>query len=690
MRNFTLLIIVLLLSLTSLAQTKEVCGIVKDSLGDPLPFVSVYFEGVEKAAQTDFDGKYCIYVASDTIALKFAYIGYDEVEEVVDGRDEINIVLVESSENLEEVEISCTPLSAKAANRLYPKKNRSKKKGMGFGKSSTKSIGSYDAAAPAGPAGATGGSGAIGGDSPVYYMMSTDGAEAAPPSYKVPATSAAVKDKKSSVKSEVISSEISTDDISDESRELIELVETDIDNNIHAGILTAGEIHDFSKWEMWQDISSTALSSWEEYWDVKMKDRFTLQLMNEEGKPVIDAEVSLINEGNDIWKAKTDNTGKAELWANLQEELIGPDASLRMEVNYNGKRQDIETISAFKDGVNHLTIDTKCEVPNAVDLMWVVDATGSMGDEINYLKVELNDVIQQVKANNKDLEINMGSVFYRDEGDAYLTRETSFSSNIDKTIEFIKEQRADGGGDTPEAVEAALEVAIEKMKWSKNARARVLFLVLDAPPHQEPEVLEKLWRLNELAAAKGIRIVPITGSGIDKSVEYLMRSMALSTNGTYVFLTDHSGVGGEHIEPSTDEYDVEFLNDLLVRLIDQYTFAPDCNNDDFVEDALSDNNANNNQNNNGNNQGDPNDPLIDLLPNMKLYPNPTAGPMTIELEEAAKELFITDYAGKIIRRLTDVQEGMREVDLSDFPSGVYFVRYHNGKKGLSEKFVIAH
>ncbi len=685
MKNFILLIIPLLLSLTSIAQTKEVCGIVKDDLGEPLPFVSVFFEGVEKAAQTDFDGKYCIYAPSDTTTLKFAFIGYEEVEEVVDGRDEINIVLVESSAALEEVEISCTPLSAKAANRLYPKKkDRSKRKGMGFGKSSVKNIESYDAAVPSGPAGATGAAGVMGrGSSSVSYLRSTDGAESAAPSYKVSATSTAVRDEKSSIKSTMISSEISKDDLSDQPREFPEIKEADTDNEIHAGILTAGEIHDFSKWEMWQDISSVALSSWEEYWDVKMKDRFTLQLMNEDGKPVIDAEVSLINEGNSIWKAKTDNTGKAELWANLQDELVSPDALLKMEVRYRGKKHNIDQVSYFKDGVNHLTIDAKCEVPNMVDLMWVVDATGSMGDEINYLKVELNDVIQQVKANNKDLEINMGSVFYRDEGDAYLTRQTEFSKDINKTIDFIKEQGADGGGDTPEAVEEALEVAIEKMKWTKNARARMLFLVLDAPPHQEPEVLEKLWRLNKLAASKGIRIIPITGSGIDKSVEYLMRAMALSTNGTYVFLTDHSGVGGEHIEPTTDDYDVEFLNDLLVRLIDQNTFAPDCNNDDFVKDALSDDGINDNNNQGNNNHPGP-------LPNMKLYPNPTAGPMTIELEEVAKELFITDYAGKIIRRLTNVQAGKRAIDLSDFPSGVYFVRYHNGKKGLSEKFVIAH
>lgn len=49
-----------------------------------------------------------------------------------------------------------------------------------------------------------------------------------------------------------------------------------------------------------------------------------------------------------------------------------------------------------------------------------------------------------------------------------------------------------------------------------------------------------------------------------------MRFLAITTNGTYVFITNHSGVGNEHLEPSVGEYEVEYLNDLLVRLINKY------------------------------------------------------------------------------------------------------------------------
>ena len=49
-----------------------------------------------------------------------------------------------------------------------------------------------------------------------------------------------------------------------------------------------------------------------------------------------------------------------------------------------------------------------------------------------------------------------------------------------------------------------------------------------------------------------------------------MRYMAIATNGTYVFITNHSGIGNNHIEPSIGEYEIEYLNQLIVRLINKY------------------------------------------------------------------------------------------------------------------------
>ncbi len=73
---------------------------------------------------------------------------------------------------------------------------------------------------------------------------------------------------------------------------------------------------------------------------------------------------------------------------------------------------------------------TEGTAENNVDVLFVVDATGSMGDEIEYLKSELSDVTRRVKEENSAVDLRMGAVFYRDEGDEYLTKVSAFSSSI--------------------------------------------------------------------------------------------------------------------------------------------------------------------------------------------------------------------------------------------------------------------
>ena len=65
---------------------------------------------------------------------------------------------------------------------------------------------------------------------------------------------------------------------------------------------------------------------------------------------------------------------------------------------------------------------------------------GSMGDEIDYLKAELNNVIEVVKQNHPLLDMRFGSVFYRDEGDEYVTRTLDFVPDETSLISFISDQ----------------------------------------------------------------------------------------------------------------------------------------------------------------------------------------------------------------------------------------------------------
>ncbi|MEM9687530.1 MAG: vWA domain-containing protein, partial [Bacteroidota bacterium] len=322
-----------------------------------------------------------------------------------------------------------------------------------------------------------------------------------------------------------------------------------------SGLITAAEWNDLENWEFWNDlIHGQAYSDKPDYWKFYTNKRISIVLKNNNA-PVVDAKLELFENGNVVWEAKSDNAGKAELWIDLFQSSQSTDLN-DYSLSVNG--QIVNTaLNFFQDGVNEIEIDDNLSTSDRVELAFIVDATGSMGDELEFLKDDLEDVIQSVENDHPTLNIYTSSVFYRDKGDDYVVRKSEFSGDLNTTLEFINNQSAGGGGDFPEAVHTALKTGIEELQWSENAKTRIAFLVLDAPPHYTSKIIEDLHNSIEEASRKGVKIIPVTASGIDKETEFLMRFFSISTNSTYVFITDDSGIGNEHLAPSVGEYEVE-------------------------------------------------------------------------------------------------------------------------------------
>lgn len=336
-----------------------------------------------------------------------------------------------------------------------------------------------------------------------------------------------------------------------------------------AGLVTAGEWNDLDNWTFWSELLKTeTFANKPEYWKFYTENRMSVLVKNDSNEPIEDISVRLEHNGTVVWEAKTDNFGKVELFFGLRQNQENIDLS--QSKVFVGDQTITSPLKMFKDGVNEF-ITTKTEVAsNKVELAFVVDATGSMSDELEFLKKDLLDVIAKVKNNSPNLNVLTSTVFYRDEGDEYLVKHSGFSTDANVTLDFIKQQAADGGGDFPEAVHTALKTMLDEVQWSNSAKTRIAFLLLDAPPHNNTVVIGQLQDYIETASKKGIKLIPITASGIDQETEYLMRAFSIVTNGTYVFITDDSGIGGDHLEASVGDYQVEKLNDLMVRLISKY------------------------------------------------------------------------------------------------------------------------
>ncbi len=211
-----------------------------------------------------------------------------------------------------------------------------------------------------------------------------------------------------------------------------------------------------------------------------------------------------------------------------------------------------------------LTASAAAARPAKLDLMFVVDTTGSMGDELRYLQAELGAIIDGVRRRHGQLDVRLGLVFYRDEGDDYVTLTHKLSHDLDGGQQLLAAQGAGGGGDYPEALDQGLIRAIDQ-NWRPDA-VKSLFLLADAPPHDRN--FRRTWSAAEAARARNIHINSIAGSGVGEAAEHVMRAMAAATQARYLFLTDDSGIGNPHAPPAVACYHVTRLDALVRRVID--------------------------------------------------------------------------------------------------------------------------
>lgn len=417
-------------------------------------------------------------------------------------------------------------------------------------------------------------------------------------------------------------------------------VRPEIPQDPQAGQLTAGEWNDLNNWENWKSLlENNNYSQMQGEWGIFPTERYSVFVRNDKNLPLADLRVDLLSAGKVIWTARTDNSGKAELWSNFESKNSNKKSNLSVKVYHE---RNVYDLMPTKDQSINLVIENACNTTSNVDIMFVVDATGSMGDEITYLKSEVKDVIDRSAKNGKDLNLRIGSVFYRDSRDSYLTKTSPLSASHDRVYEFIDNQSAGGGGDFPEAVDAALEEALAQ-QWSETAIARIVFLILDAPPHSDEQIKSTIRDQIKEASERGIKLIPISSSGINRETEFLLKFMSIATNGTYVFITDDSGIGNPHLDPLVDDYEVEMLNDLMTRLVSHYTELPSCNTE-IVENKK-----------------------------VKIYPNPTSNYINIDTDIALTDIKIVSNSGMVVLR-SKPQKGSTRIDLSGLVDGMYTVQ----------------
>lgn len=177
-----------------------------------------------------------------------------------------------------------------------------------------------------------------------------------------------------------------------------------------------------------------------------------------------------------------------------------------------------------------------------IDVVFVLDTTGSMTSLIDGAKRKIWSVANRLASGTPQPEIRIGLVGYRDIGDAYVTQSFPLTTDIDEAYQHLLGFNADGGGDTREHVNKALDDAINGMQWSQQDNTlKLVFLVGDAPAHDDYSDVPTSQALAAQARQQGILINTIR-CGYDRETEESWQRIAQLAGGQYTSIAQSGGM----------------------------------------------------------------------------------------------------------------------------------------------------
>lgn len=191
--------------------------------------------------------------------------------------------------------------------------------------------------------------------------------------------------------------------------------------------------------------------------------------------------------------------------------------------------------------INPITLETPG--PTRLEMVFVLDTTGSMSGLIDGAKQKIWGIVNGVMQEPHSSSVRIGLVAYRDRGDAYVTQIQPLTEDLDKVYTVLMSYEADGGGDTEEDVRTALAAGLNKAGWSPAASdlSQVIFLVGDAPPHNDYDDAADTLVTAANAVQRGV-IINTIRCGLSMETERVWQTIARHGNGQYFSIAQNGGV----------------------------------------------------------------------------------------------------------------------------------------------------
>ena len=270
------------------------------------------------------------------------------------------------------------------------------------------------------------------------------------------------------------------------------------------------------------------------HYAINVNERIIIRVLDSSNKPLPNATVKIWGDGSEIFTGKSYADGSVTFFPS---EYGAKTSRYTLKAEYN---QSVLSSEFSRDGKREMDLKMNIRrqeftaVP--LDILFIFDTTGSMGEEIARLKTTIEIIHLNLTALSSKPKVRFGMVLYKDKLDSYITKMIPFTEDLDKFRESLNEVEASGGGDYPEDLQSALQDAVTNMRWNSGG-IRLAFIITDAPAHLDYGQTYNYKNAAEDARKNAIKIFSVGTGGLNLAGEYVLRQVAQYTQGKYIFLT---------------------------------------------------------------------------------------------------------------------------------------------------------